>query len=519
MSPSAADRAAVVAAARAWIGTPYHHMADVKGVGCDCAMLLVRVFCDLGLVEPFDPRPYARDWHPAPRRGALSRLPARARARGRRAAARRRDPVQIRPLLFPRRHRHASPTPLTIVHAFHPRACPRGGDRRATPRSPRGCAHAKFASYWSAQPRELVSRQDRDQTPDYTGLQLQTSVSTLPIPIVWGQTKAAANVIWYSNFQTHGGGGGAARAACSSAASLVDLHLHRRPHHGAVRGADRGHRHHLEGSIDLHAGRTRPDLLQRHDAAGGLGLSRGASTPTRRSPIRARPMSAPRAISSATAPTIGNHNFEIIGVLAGTGVNGVDADPAQVVNDFLTNPQYGAGFIAASIDATTLYGARRRRLACRPIATRWASRSRRRLTGQEQGSSILARWLQILNCAAVWSGGELKFIPYGDAAIAAGDVASTVQIAGPHACRRRARASTPPPSIAVCARALNSSPTAASIYAFTGAALTYVGAAAPIGAGATAFRRREPISSPSATRARSSRSPIPTHAGRATCRT
>ena len=36
------DRAAVVAAAREWIGTPYHHMADIKGVGCDCAMLLER---------------------------------------------------------------------------------------------------------------------------------------------------------------------------------------------------------------------------------------------------------------------------------------------------------------------------------------------------------------------------------------------------------------------------------------------------------------------------------------------
>jgi cell wall-associated NlpC family hydrolase len=56
------QRAAVVAAARAWIGTPYHHMADIKGAGVDCAMLLVRVYCDLGLVSPFDPRPYTRDW-------------------------------------------------------------------------------------------------------------------------------------------------------------------------------------------------------------------------------------------------------------------------------------------------------------------------------------------------------------------------------------------------------------------------------------------------------------------------
>lgn len=56
------SRQRIVAAARAWRGTPYHHMADLKGVGVDCAMLLVRVFCDLGLVERFDPRPYTKDW-------------------------------------------------------------------------------------------------------------------------------------------------------------------------------------------------------------------------------------------------------------------------------------------------------------------------------------------------------------------------------------------------------------------------------------------------------------------------
>ncbi len=57
-------RAAVVAEARGWLGTPYHHAADVRGPrgGVDCVMLLVRVFCDLGLVEPFDPRPYVKDW-------------------------------------------------------------------------------------------------------------------------------------------------------------------------------------------------------------------------------------------------------------------------------------------------------------------------------------------------------------------------------------------------------------------------------------------------------------------------
>ncbi len=56
------QREMVVGAARLWLGTPYHHAADVKGHGVDCAMILIRVYCDLGIVEKFDPRPYTCDW-------------------------------------------------------------------------------------------------------------------------------------------------------------------------------------------------------------------------------------------------------------------------------------------------------------------------------------------------------------------------------------------------------------------------------------------------------------------------
>lgn len=52
----------IIAEARKWLGTPYHHQSDILGLGVDCAMLPVRVFCDLGLVPPFDPRPYPHDW-------------------------------------------------------------------------------------------------------------------------------------------------------------------------------------------------------------------------------------------------------------------------------------------------------------------------------------------------------------------------------------------------------------------------------------------------------------------------
>ena len=42
-----AGRRDVVAAARAWIGTPYRHQASAKGVGCDCLGLVRGVYAEI----------------------------------------------------------------------------------------------------------------------------------------------------------------------------------------------------------------------------------------------------------------------------------------------------------------------------------------------------------------------------------------------------------------------------------------------------------------------------------------
>lgn len=56
-------RAALLAEAESWVGTPFHHMADVKGQGVDCGMLVLRVFQAVGLLPPaVDPRPYPVAW-------------------------------------------------------------------------------------------------------------------------------------------------------------------------------------------------------------------------------------------------------------------------------------------------------------------------------------------------------------------------------------------------------------------------------------------------------------------------
>lgn len=113
------ERAAVVAEARSWIGTPYHNCADVKGAGVDCGMLLVRVFVDTGLCTPFDPRPYPPDWN-------LHRSEERYLCFifDRTAELTMPQPGDVAVYKFGRCYAHGGivtvADPLTIVHAYQP---------------------------------------------------------------------------------------------------------------------------------------------------------------------------------------------------------------------------------------------------------------------------------------------------------------------------------------------------------------------------------------------------------------
>lgn len=57
------QRQAVIVEARSWLGTPYHTRANLKGVGVDCAWLLIEVYAAAGVIERFDPGAYPHDWH------------------------------------------------------------------------------------------------------------------------------------------------------------------------------------------------------------------------------------------------------------------------------------------------------------------------------------------------------------------------------------------------------------------------------------------------------------------------
>jgi hypothetical protein len=320
--------------------------------------------------------------------------------------------------------------------------------------------------------------------PDYTALQLQTSVSTLPIPIVWGRNKIAANVIWYQNFRAipssgggkGGGGKGGGKGGGQPTSWTYSADLMMALCEGPIAGVglvwkDLSVYVLIELGLGLYDGTT-PQAVWPYLAA---------LYPTMALAYQGTAYVWSAGYNLGSSASIGNHNFEVIGILAGTGVNGIDADPAQVIYDFLTNAQYGAGFNPAYINSSTLFGSGNDpslQTYCKAMGIAFSPA----LVTQEQGSSILSRWLQILNCAAVWSGGELKFIPYGDSAIAEGATSTqSTQLSIPIPIPVSSGVSLPS-EVAVCGPASFVSDGGVK-YAFTSVPFVFVGAAIPTLAG------------------------------------
>lgn len=112
-------RRRVVAIARRWLGTPYHHQASCIGVGTDCVGLIRGIHRELAGADVIEPVAYTRDW--ADTTGAETLI-----------AAARRHLVEIGPaaaqpgdvLVFryraglPAKHAGLLATSATMIHAM-----------------------------------------------------------------------------------------------------------------------------------------------------------------------------------------------------------------------------------------------------------------------------------------------------------------------------------------------------------------------------------------------------------------
>lgn len=274
--------------------------------------------------------------------------------------------------------------------------------------------------------------QPANQAIKYTGLQVQTAVNTLPVPVVMGLAKLAPNIVDYDDYravsQSQGGGGkGGGVPAATSYEYYATLIM------ALCEGP-------IGGVTNIWKGNTTTTLAKL-----GFSLFTGTTPQTAWSYMAAK--HAAKALGyTGTAyvavanynlggsPSLANHNFEIKGLHYGSGGNGQDADPSHCIMEMLTNPQWGAGFPAGSIDLVSLglgsfpagggvaveHGREAGSLGayCQALGLCFSPC----LSSVESASAVLQRWLKLTNCAAVWSGSSLKFIPYGDAPVSANGI-------------------------------------------------------------------------------------------------
>lgn len=59
---SQANRQKIIAEARTWLGTPWHHAGKIKGAGVDCGQILIEVYANCGFIARPNVDDYPRDW-------------------------------------------------------------------------------------------------------------------------------------------------------------------------------------------------------------------------------------------------------------------------------------------------------------------------------------------------------------------------------------------------------------------------------------------------------------------------
>ncbi|WP_034993288.1 phage tail protein [Beijerinckia mobilis] len=252
-------------------------------------------------------------------------------------------------------------------------------------------------------------------TPNYTGMDIQTSSSALPIPIIYGTTRAAPNILWHDGFASHaqhstaaGGKGGGQTVSSYTYSTWIML--------GVGEGPIKAIGTIYNGQSVLPYGAYNLALMNGATPQDVWGQAQGAFSYAALH-YNGTAYMASSYYDLGSNASIGSIAFEVYGLSAvATPLNAYDSDPAAMLYDFLTNTQYGVGFPAESIDAAALFGATgdaSYQTYCMAIGIGLSPA----LTTQETASTLITRWLQLTNATAVWSGGLLRIRPYGDVSL------------------------------------------------------------------------------------------------------
>jgi len=265
----------------------------------------------------------------------------------------------------------------------------------------------------------LLGIHPRIKANKLAGISIQTSAVGVVIPIVYGQARVTGNLLYYTDFdaiahtsqQNVGGKGGAGKIANTTYSYFASIIV------GIAEGPIVGIVSGWEGSKKY----TWADFTR-------LGYSLLTGTPgqapwsylTSKHPSDAIGYDSTACVVHSRWPlsdsaTLNNNAWEVNGLYQiGGGI--LDANPADIIPDVLTNAARGVGFALSSLDDLSLY---------RQYCTAAGLFLSPVVNQQQPISSYLTEWAAATNSAVVWSGGLLKIIPYGDTPITGNGVTYT----------------------------------------------------------------------------------------------
>lgn len=278
----------------------------------------------------------------------------------------------------------------------------------------------------------LAKKQDTQQTQPMTALRVQSSVQGKPIPLLWGRNRLAGNLIWYGDFlsyQVNNGSSGGGKGGAVTG--------------GGGKGQQGSVEYNYRVSIELALCQGPISNVLTTWANKAIATATGQGSPV--SPIfggggsqywnlgfevftgtdtqtawgylqtqhpdqainyRGLAYVAQAGIDLGSSTELVNYSFEVTGAIANAAPGVPDANPRDVVVDYLTNANYGVpGWPAGRLGSLNSYY-----LACQ-AAGLFVSPV---LTDPAEASAFLADLFTATNASPRWSSGMLDIIPWFD---------------------------------------------------------------------------------------------------------
>lgn len=248
-------------------------------------------------------------------------------------------------------------------------------------------------------------------TPPATAMRIQSSVLGAAKALGWGQNRITGNLIWYGDFQSiaqksqggggkglgaGGGGKGSSGSTTYNYQAAVAIGLCDGPITSVI-GAFNN-----QSPTTLAALNLTTFVGNYTQAPWGYLASKH---PTQALAYRGTAYLAAGPMQLGSSQELPNISFEVKFAIA-DAISGLpDANPKDVLYDFLTNVNYGVGFPTARVGDLSVYSdyCLANGLVVSPV-----------LQSQSAGNSFVSDLMKATNSEIVWAGGKLTVVPYGD---------------------------------------------------------------------------------------------------------